>query len=204
MNVAMSRECNALAGLWPEAARRDAYGAPMIGSEPGFSTVPRAGARSRARAAAGARRGRSERLLAPVARRPQPRARADRRPGLVRVAGVLDRGRRRLRRAPRRRPDVRRPVWPAARSRRAARARRLARRGRRDRAVPARSRCLRRRTGEPAEAGGVVAGLLVAPAAEAPLERVERRRGGRGPRARGRPLLRAVAARSRAAAAATS
>ena len=43
--------------------------------------------------------------------------------------------------------------------------------------------------GEPAEAGGVVAGVLVAPAAEAPLGRVSGRRGGCGTRARGRPVL---------------
>ena len=58
--------------------------------------------------------------------------------------------------------------------------------------------------GEPAEAGGVVAGLLVAPAAEAPLgsgRRLPRRSRGAGSRATGTSAARE---RSRAAAVATS
>ena len=51
----------------------------MIGSEPGFASCLAVALGPRAGAAADARRRRSERLLAPVARRPQPRARADRR-----------------------------------------------------------------------------------------------------------------------------
>ena len=58
--------------------------------------------------------------------------------------------------------------------------------------------------GEPAEAGGVVAGLLVAAAAEAPLERVAAAEAVAGRGLEGDRYFRRSRGRSRAAAAATS
>ena len=82
----------------------------MIGAEPGFADLPRRRARRSSPHRAAGRRRRAGRLLAPVARRPQPRPRPDRRPRIVLVAGLLDRRRRATTARRGRRADVRRPV----------------------------------------------------------------------------------------------